>query len=378
MLLSLCSLDSTDYAIVKVIGTSLHKLETLYLDDLKDDSFDDIKCLVRGCPKLKILHVNEGVTLESVEYLLLGLPNLIEFKHPSMIVALEKIIQDGRADRVSALRNLHINDTSIREYGVTDALRSAQIVMKYLKNITKLHITVSPEPSEDSRTSFAQTVCAMSNLTELTWNESLYGDTVFPIIRDLGRQLTVLVLSGNTLYWLYLIDKCENLRVLHITDIGALVSNTYDQTYDDEDLEEEEDFTLFKHLQELNLSAINYDHFNPALFKSLLASPALKYLVLQCVPIFTDDIVKAVFSHVNQDGDQLAFTSLLQLELDNCDYITNYLETILTHDRVPLEVVNIEGCVKLTDTHVWNMEERFEMEFKDYGEENYVMEDDDD
>ena len=83
-------LHSTHYAFIKIIGTSLHNLEELILVELQGDYDDAIKFLVRGCPKLKILHVGLGVTLDAVEYLLLGLPNLREFKHPLMTLALER------------------------------------------------------------------------------------------------------------------------------------------------------------------------------------------------------------------------------------------------------------------------------------------------
>ena len=149
MLVFLYRLHSTHYAIVKVIGTNLHNLEELILGELDLNYDDAIKFLVRGCPKLKILHVGRRVTLESVQYLLLGLPNLREFKHPLMVLALEKIIQDGGVDEVSSLRTLYIDERNLRKLGATDVYKSAQTVMNQLINITKLDIFVSFKPCKE-------------------------------------------------------------------------------------------------------------------------------------------------------------------------------------------------------------------------------------
>ena len=339
VLLIFCRLHSTHYAIVKLIGTSLHNLEELFLhhihvSDLKYENNRDIECLVAGCPKLRILHVDWKSTLESVQYLLLGLPNLIEFKHPLMVLALEKIIQDGKADRVSAIRNLYIATYMY-------VLESVQKVMNHLYNITKLDITIPPGPSTMSLTAFSVTVSNMTNLTELTLN--VYFHNVLPILKTIGHQLKLLDLNCLTLPSLDVIGQCRKLRVLRIKVLGknAISGIRNFQRYDN-DLQEE--FTAFQYLQELNLDKLTYFHFKSALIKSLFASPVLRDLTLMAIPIVTDKIIRAVFNHINQDGEQLAFTSLRRLELKHFSNITNYLINVVSHERVPLEVLILYNC----------------------------------
>ena len=84
----------------------------------------------------------------------------------------------------------------------------------------------------------------------------------------------------------------------------------------------------------------------PFLNKSLIASPVLQDLKLVSIPIFTDDIVKAAFNHMNQDGEQLAFTSLRRLEIEDRFFYTDYLIDIVSHERVPLEVLALINCQK--------------------------------
>ena len=229
MLVFLCRLHSTHYAIVKVIGTNLHNLEELILDELDLNYDDAIKFLVRGCPKLKILHVGRGVTLESVQYLLLGLPNLREFKHPLMVLALEKIIQDGGVDEVSSLRTLYIDERNLRKFGATDVYKSAQTVMNQLINITKLDIFVSFKPCKELLTTFVPTVSTMIHLTELTLKEKSHtnkcDDTIVIILEAVGHQLRLLKLDCKTLAWLNVIDQCRKLRVLHITNWTGFTIN---------------------------------------------------------------------------------------------------------------------------------------------------------
>ena len=346
--MSLCRLHTTNSVIVKVIGTSLHNLEQLYLDDLKNNNFDDIKCLVTGCPELKILHVELGVTLEFVEYVLLGLPHLIEFKHPSVVFALEKIIQDGRADRIAAMRNVYIRGRNLGKFGDPDVLKSAQVVIKHLKNITILDIIVPFYPFEESLTTFPVTVSVMNHLTELTWKEfSCTGTIITPILEAVGHQLRLLDLRCNNYFWLDMIDQCKKLRVLRIAN------ETYNQNESySSDLHEQ--FTPFQYLQELHLIKLNYSHLKPALLKSLIASPVLRDLRLVRIPNFTDDIVKAAFSHVNHRGEQLAFTSLRKLKLWKCDFISEYLEKLVTYDGVPLELLSVEECLGVTEKFLWN------------------------
>ena len=365
-------LHSTHHDIVTVIGTSLHHLEELILVHLDLNYDDAIRFLVRGCPKLKILHVGRGVTIDAVEYLLLGLPNLREFKHPLMVLALERIIQNGGVDEVSFLRTLYIDEGSKygskfgRKFVTTDFYKSAQTVMNHLISITKLDISVLYKPCKAILTTFVLTVSTMSQLTELTSKEERYtetcDDTIVLILEAVGHQLKLLDLYCSNLEWLDVIDQCRKLRVLRIFNRSEYRTRyTIDQSYGS-DLHEQ--FTPFQLLQELYLTNLYNSHLKPALFKSLIASPVLQELKLVSIPIFTDDIVEAAFNHVTEDEEQLAFTSLRKLVLWKCDFISKYLENIVTHDRVPLELLVIQRCSGLTERHLWNME-RFDMEFID-------------
>ena len=275
-----------------VIGTSLHNLEQLYIDEHQNGNFDDIKCLVTGCPKLRILHVGRGVTLEFVEYLLLGLPNLIEFKHHSVVFALEQIIQDGRADRISAIRNVYICGRNLGKFGDPDVLKSAQMVIKHLNNITMLDIIVTNKDYMEPIKYISFNVRTMSHLTELTWQEYSGTDTIMSILKAVGHQLRLLHLCREGSFWLDMIDECRKLRVLRIDNETWIKNKSYNS-----DLHEQ--FTPFQYLQELHLIKLNNSHLKPALLKSLIASPVLRDLKLVSIPIFTDDIVKAAFSHVN-------------------------------------------------------------------------------
>ena len=369
ILLPLCRLRSSDWATIQVIGTSLHNLEQLYLDHHMQDNFDHIKRLVAGCPKMRILHLLQGCTLESAEHVLMGLPNLIEFKHPLMVLALEKIIRNGRADRISAIRNLHICDRSLRILGdsdvpkrnfgrfdETDVLKSAQMVIKHLNNITILDIILSFTSCEESLKNLSVTVCTMSQLTELTWLEYSGTDAIMSILEAVGHQLRLLDLCCKIDFGLDVIDQCRKLRVLRI-DNKAWYQN---ESHDSDLLEQ---FTPFQHLQELHLTSLDHSHLKPALLKSLIASPVLQDLKLVWIPIFTDDIVKAAFNHVNHLGEKLTFTSLCKLVLIECDYISNYLEVFVTHERVPLESLGIEECFGITEEFLRNLE-RFDMTSK--------------
>ena len=279
-----------------------------------------------------------------------------------MIFVLGKIIQDGRADRVSAIRNLYIDVTNLGKFSETYLIKSAQMVMKHLKNITMLDTSVQytftdyyfKHCSRELPTLYV-TVSTMDHLTELTWDEFSCNDTIVPILEAVGHQLRLLGLSCHNHSSLDVIDQCRNLRVLRISYIKLKLIDPIlnEQSYSG-DLEEK--FTPFQHLQEMHLSEIKHCHFKSPLFKSLIASPVLQELKLEYVPIFRDDIVKAAFSHVNHRGEQLAFTSLRKLILDGCDSITKYLENVVTHDRVPLELLSIIHCERLTKKTLWNME----------------------
>ena len=384
VLLFLCRIHETDCDIVKVIGRSLHNLEQLYLNHLVDDSCCSITSLVTGCPKLKILHLGIVVrvefvsmfALEYVQYTLLGLPNLIEFRHPLVVFALEKIIQDGRADKVSSLRTLYIGDETYLEFRVTsvqgvrnnhgfvvtDVSKAANVVINHLINITKLTITLKSDPCTKILTNLSLTVPTMNHLTELTVKQFSYTNTIVLIIEAVGHQLRLLDLLGVGYFSLDVIDQCRELRVLRLADSAfGPHSRITDRIYG-RDLQEE--FTPFQYLQVLCLSTLNRSHLKPALLKSLIASPVLQDLKLVSVRIFTDHIVKAVVSHINQTGEQLAFTSLRKLELKNCHAITNYLKNVVTHERVPLEMLTIERCSGVTERHLWNLE-RFDLTFND-------------
>ena len=340
----LCRLHSTDYAVVKVIGTNLHNLEELFLDIglHLTNNCDVIKYLVTGCPELRILHIEWIVTLEAVQYMLLNLPNLIEFKHSLMVLALEKIIQNGRADRVSAIRTFCI-DKSYYNSNISekDVLKSASTVMRHLNNITKLDINVGYYNSKESLTTFYVALSNMTQLTELTLvnhcNDNVHLST---IIEAIGHQLKLLDCDCENYTRLDVLDQCRELRVLRIEVISSWswnTSNMNEQSYGS-DLQEE--FTPFYHLQELHLNNITCDHLSSALLKSLIASPVLQELKLVSTHIVTDHILKAAFNHVNELGEQLAFTSLRTLDVgyyDNSD--TDYFLSLVTHERVPLEVL---------------------------------------
>ena len=379
MLLSVCRLHTANYYTVKVIGRSLHNLEQLFLFRYEQpiDGFGTIECLVTGCPKLKILDVRlslrinckvvypelyvEVPAIESVQYLLLGLPNLIEFKHLVMVLALEKMIQDDKADRVSAIRNVYVNESINDIFRETDVFKSAQLVIHHFNNIEKLFI-VAPYNSrrcKDSLKNLSVTLSTMSHLTELSWHEFSYSDTILPIIEAVGHQLKSLDLSCSNYSSLDVIDKCRNLRVLSIEVMRFRSLSNTDPRYGS-DLHEQ--FTPFQHLEKVHLTKLDHSHFKPVLFKSLIASPVLQDLKLLSLHNFTDNIVKSAFIHINDEGEQLAFTSLRKLELLKCDSITNYLQNVVTHERVPLEMLTICECLRLRKKDLWSMQ-RFDIKF---------------
>ena len=368
MLVFLYRLHSTHYAIVKVIGTNLHNLEELILGELDLNYDDAIKFLVRGCPKLRILHVGRGVTLKSVEYLLLGLHNLMEFKHPLMTLALANIIilQNGNADEVFSLRTLYIDEGNLICFNATDVPKSAQTVMNHFINITKLVITTTFMPCKELLTTFSVTVPTMIHLTELTWRELSCDNTIVPILEAVGHQLILLDLKCKDYFGFDVIDQCRKLRVLRI----AIISRTRKKNNYAGDFHEQ--FTPFQYLEKLHLSTLIHPHLKPALLKSLITSPVLRNLKLVEIPIFTDDILEAAFSHANQDGEQLAFTSLRKLKLYDCHFITKYLENIVSDERVPIEFLSIQNCLRLTERHFWNLH-RFDMEVILMNSDNYCF-----
>ena len=277
----LCRMYSVDGTLVKRIGNNLHNLEELFIDadEHMNDNSDVIKYLVTGCPKLRILHIEWNFTLEAVQYVLLGLPNLIEFKHPLMVLALANIIQNGREDRVSAIRNLYIGTTNIGTISVRYVLTFVPMVMRHLKNITQLDFTVRYYHSKESLTTFYESVSNMTQLTELTL-KSHSNDTVhlLPIIEAISHQLKLLDCTCKNYTWLDVIGQCRKLSVLRIRVWGMNTLNMNDQSYGS-DLQEA--FTPFYHLQKLHLNDVAPDHLNFALLKSLIASPVLQELQLE-------------------------------------------------------------------------------------------------
>ena len=357
-LMFLCRLYSVDDALVKLIGTNLHNLEELFLavNNTTNDNSDVIKFLVTGCPKLRTLHVDWIVTLEAVQYMLLGLPNLIEFKHPLMVLALEKIIQDGSADRVSAIRTLCIDESYYNgSICVKDVLKSATTVMRDLNNITKLDINVAYYNSKESLTTFYVTLSNMTQLTELTLMSHRWDYIYLPsAIEAISHQLKLLDYSCKYDTWLDVIGQCRKLRVLCIRVWRLSALNINDISYGS-DLQEA--FTPFYHLQKLHLVSITRFHLNSAILKSLIASPVLQEVKLELTHIVSDHILKAAFNHVNERGEQLAFTSLRKLELyQNYTVDTDYFIHIFTHERVPLEVLAVNTVSKISKKSRRNLE----------------------
>ena len=336
----LCRLHSTDYVVVKRIGTNLHNLEELFLDIglHLTNNCDVIKYLVTGCPKLRLLHVDWNIPLEAVQYMLLSLPNLIEFKHSLMVFALVNIIQDGRGDKVSATRNLYIGTANLGKFGISDVLKSVPIVMKHLNNITKLDFAVSLNHYKESLITFYVTLSNMTQLTELTLiNHSDDNVHLLSAIEAIGHQLKLLDCSCKNYTRLDVLDQCRGLRVLRI---GVRSSTTLNMNYESYGSDLQEEFTSFYHLQELHFKNITCDHLNSALLKSLIASPVLQELKLVSTHIVTDHILKAAFNHVNERGEQLAFTSLRRLDVGyNYNSEPDYFLSLVTHERVPLEVL---------------------------------------
>ena len=351
----LCRLYSTDYVVVKRIGTNLHNLEELFLDIglHLTNNCDVIKYLVTGCPKLRLLHVRWNVPLEAVQYMLLSLPNPIEFKHSLMVFALVDIIQGGRADRVFAIRNLYIGTTNLGNFGVRDFLKFVPMVLRHLNNITNLDITIAFNHYKESLTAFYVALSNMTQLTELTLKNHT-NDTVHlqPIIEASGHQLKLLDCSCENYTRLDVIGQCKKLRVLCIKVRNSNTSNMNDKSYGS-DLQEA--FTPFYHLQKLHLDNITDFHLNSA-------SPVLQEVKLELTHIVTDHILKAAFNHVNERREQLAFTSLRKLDVEYYyNVITDHFINIVTHERVPLEVLVVNEKEMISKIARRNLE-RFEIE----------------
>ena len=349
--------------LIRIMSDNWHNLEDLFLDSLTERNFDGIECLVTNCPKLKVLHVRSDDSAESARRLLLGLPNLIQFKHSAMVPALEQIIKDGKVERVSALRNLYIDGR------VTQNLervgKSAQVVMQYLGHITELDITQSnytfSKKSIDLHVSISRLTC----LTHLTVKGlSCHTHDAVNILKAVGHQLRLLDFCCELSHELYnisgAIDQCRELRTLRVKlrNNGTGETESSDQNYGND---QAEIVTPFSYLHELSLEGFNQSNYKSALFKSLFASPLLQELTLVDVANLTDHVLQAAFNHTHDEGEQLAFTSLRKLTIVSCDFVTNYLENVVTDGRVPLEYLNIAECWNVTDANQWNLE-RFQMD----------------
>ena len=357
---------------VKVIASNLHNLAVLSLDEVYGGAHL-IECLITGCPKLKVLHVDGTVPLESVQVVLLGLPHLVEFKHPSMVVALERIIRDGKADGVTTLRNLYISRKGIYS-GKMDPLKSSEVVMEHFSNITELVIDRRHGRCVDNLATFPTSISKIKFLTNLKiWKYADFNDDIVPAIKAVGYQLQVLDLDCTSEDDFHVVGEsimqCKDIRVLRLKLRDAKLYNDLVNNYwfsDTEDYgseieQQREDYILFPSLQELHLEGFIQAHLKPSLFASLLASPVLEELTLVDVANFTDYIAKAVLNHVTEEEEQLALTSLQKLVLTDCEFITNYLEKIVTHERVPLEYLKVTRCRNVTERSLWNLE-RFELD----------------
>ena len=300
-------MHSIDSSIVKIIGTNLHSLEELFLDvnGPTNGNSDVIKYLVTGCSNLRILHIEWNVTLDAVQYLLLSLPNLIEFKRSLMVFALANIIQDSRPDRVSAIRNLYIGTTNLGNISIRDVLKFAPMVMRHLNSITKLDITVAFNHYKESLTTFYVTLSNKTQLTELTLkNHCSDKGHLLPILEAIGHQLKLLDCIFHNYSSLGVLDQCRGLRVLCIRVRSLNTSNVNDKSYGG-DLQEE--FTTFYYLQKLHLDNVTHAHFNSALLKSLIASPVLREVKLVSAHIVTDHIIESSFHSCQPDRRATGF-----------------------------------------------------------------------
>ena len=183
---------------------------------------DVIECLVTGCPKLKVLQVKRRASIRSACSVLLGLPNLIEFHYPLMIVALQKIIEDEKADMLSNhLRNIYIGKQCFQHAEddlVNVDLSDVQHLIRRFQ-ITKIKITADLNMDKSSA-SFIRSISKLRHLTELRLaHVEDWG--LFMILKSVGHQLEILdihcdALDSDIYPWSDAIDQCRELRVLRI------------------------------------------------------------------------------------------------------------------------------------------------------------------
>ena len=350
---------------IKVISDNLHNLEELFFGTVSKVYIDYYECLVTGCPRLKVLHPGSEASAESVRCLLLGLPNLIEFKHPAMVLALEQIIKDGETKRVFALRNLYIDGKVIRDFD--RVVKSAQVVMNHLGNITEIYIYglyTRMERLWGLNESLSKVTC----LTQLTIKYcKQYTDDIVPIIKAVSHQLKLIDLCGlRDADFSNIFDAINQCRELHTLRVKPIFGrHDPGSGYDNSGNDQAEIVTPFSYLQELSLEGFDHSYLKPALCKSLIASPLLQELTLIDVSSLTDHVLRAAFNHSNDEGEQLAFTSLRKIKLVKCHSITNYLESVVTAVKIPLESLELSQCRNLTYDIIclWNLE-RYQMDLK--------------
>ena len=160
---------------------------------------------------------------KSARCLLLGLPNLKEFKHPAMILALEQIIKDGKTERVSAIPNLYIDGKVTHDFD--RIVKSSQVVINHLGNyITKIDITNSPRAFSENVLDTPDSRLPL--LTHLTVESfTCYAIVTVPIIKAVGGQLTLIDIfyySNPEVYNINdAIKHCSNLHIFHVEACGS-------------------------------------------------------------------------------------------------------------------------------------------------------------
>ena len=358
-------MDFSCDAIVNVIGSNLHNLEELFLGKLMEHGSNVIECLVTGCPKLKVLQVGRRASIRSACSVLLGLPNLIEFHYPLMIVALQKIIEDEKADMLTnQLRNIFIGKQCFQDAEddlVNVDLSDVQHLIRRFQ-VTKIKITADLNMDKSSA-SFIRSISKLKHLTELRLaHVEDWG--LFMILKSVGHQLEILdiycdALDDHIYPWSGAIDQCRELRVLRLQLKTSIFLPSSNRNYGN-NLQEK--YTPFQKLQELHLVRFEQSYVSSVVFKSMITSPALQTLMLDQVSGLTDHVVQAALEHTNSQEEQLAFTSLTKLTLIECPYITDYVEDLVTLSKVPLTTLCIRRCANVDGIHSWNLD-RFDMNF---------------
>ena len=349
---------------IGVIGDNLHNLNELSVEEIGDRGSYSITCLVLGCPKLKVLHVGREATTESVQRVLLGLPDLIELKHPAMVVALENIIQSGNAHRVSPLCNLYINGEVTCGSSTDVGLKYGAVVLKNLQNITTLDIREQNTIDTDALTSLIVSVPKLLHLTNLTLHDFRGCESLLEAaVKSLGHQFRLLdlvfmshnyqsYLDDNISYHIGdIIDQCREIRVLRLK-LQCELLNSHESLasalgifpVDYGNKLSEAEFTPFPYLQELIIDDISQGNLKPAMFASLITSPALQHLELTGVSNFTDNVLEAALKYTNHEGQQLTFTSLRKVKLTFCFAISSKLLDCVTDEKVPLESLIVQWC----------------------------------